>query len=135
MTRNRLYLLLFLALLAGYSYVLYISRMNVHNHLFTPCIFKNVTGIACPSCGITRSVLSLANGSATAAFQVNPLGLIVAAIMAIAPFWLLYDTVLKKETLYKSYKKTEILIRTKKVAIPLITLIIINWGWNIYKGL
>ncbi len=135
MTRNRLYVLLFLALLAGYSYLLYVSCMHVQNHLFTPCVFKNVTGIACPSCGVTRSVLSLAHGNILSAVTINPLGIIVAAIMVFVPFWLLYDTALKKDTLYKSYTKTETLLKRKWIAIPAIVLIVLNWGWSIYKGL
>lgn len=135
MTRNRLYLFLFLALLAGYSYVLWESYMRIFNHPFTPCLFKNITGIACPSCGVTRSVLMLAHGSVTQALLMNPLGIIVAAIMAAAPFWLLYDVLLKKDTLYTAYLKTEKILTLKWVAITLTLLVLVNWAWNIYKGL
>ena len=135
MTRNRLYLFLFLALLAGYSYVLWESYMRIFNHPFTPCLFKNITGIACPSCGVTRSVLMLAHGSVTQALLMNPLGIIVAAIMAAAPFWLLYDVLLKKDTLYTAYLKTEKILTIKWVAITLTLLVLLNWAWNINKGL
>ena len=135
MTRNRLYIFLFLALLAGYSYVLWESYMRIFNHPFTPCLFKNFTGIACPSCGVTRSVLMLAHGSVTQALLMNPLGIIVAAIMAAAPFWLLYDVLLKRDTLYTAYLKTEKILTIKWVAITLTLLVLLNWAWNIHKGL
>ncbi|MFD2603744.1 DUF2752 domain-containing protein [Flavobacterium suzhouense] len=135
MTRNRLYLLLSLGLLAGYGWLIWASWQTTHHSDFTPCFFKNATGIACPSCGVTRSVLQVSHGHITEAILLNPLGLIMAAIMITAPFWLLYDVILKKDTLYTSYKKTEQLIRIKWVAIILIILILINWAWNIQKGL
>jgi hypothetical protein len=135
MTRNRLYLLLAFGVLAGYGYVLWFSHQAMHSNTFTPCLFKNATGIACPACGSTRSVLLLSNGNISDAVQMNPIGLIMAIIMLIAPFWLLYDVILKKDTLYKSYKKGESIIKIKWVAITLIILILINWAWNIQKGL
>ena len=135
MTRNRLYLILGLGILAGYGWVLWFTYHRILNHNFTPCIFKNVTGIACPSCGSTRSVLLLSHGNFTDALLLNPLGVFMAAIMLIAPFWLLYDVTLKKDTLYTSYKKFEKIVQIKWVDITLIILILINWAWNIQKGL
>jgi len=65
----------------------------------------------------------------------NPLGLVVATIMAITPFWLLYDVLLKKNTLYNSYLKTEKVLKIPLIAILLFLLIAANWAWNIHKGL
>ncbi|MNJ98121.1 hypothetical protein D3C87_158840 [compost metagenome] len=135
MTRNRLYLILSLGILAGYGWVSWFLYHGIPDNNFTPCIFKNVTGIACPSCGSTRSVLLLSHGNFTDALLLNPLGVFMAAIMLIAPFWLLYDVILKKDTLYTSYKKFEKIVQIKWVAITLIILILINWAWNIQKGL
>jgi len=136
MTRNRLYLLLGVGLLAGYCWTLWFTYHKPALHsTFTPCLFKNATGIACPSCGSTRSVLLLSQGDVTGAALLNPLGLIMAAIMLIAPFWLLYDITLKKNTLYKGYQKAETVIKTKRIALILIILLLINWAWNIQKGL
>ena len=135
MTRNRLYFILFLALLAGYSYVLWEINMKVLHHPFTPCIFKNITGMACPSCGVTRSILLFTSGNLTSAVLMNPLGLIAASAMLIIPFWLVYDVAFKKDTLYITYKRTEQALRIKWVAISLTILVLINWAWNIHKGL
>jgi hypothetical protein len=121
--------------LAGYVWLAWASWQTKHKHDFTPCLFKNATGIACPACGSTRSALLVSGGHITDALLLNPLGIITAAIMLIAPFWLLYDVILKKDTLFNSYKKAENIIRIKWVAITLITLILINWAWNIQKGL
>ena len=36
------------------------------------CVFKQLCGIPCPTCGATRSVAYLAGGDLTAAFLMNP---------------------------------------------------------------
>jgi hypothetical protein len=135
MTRNRLYLFLFLALLAGYGYLLWMLNVHAPHQSVSICLFKNVTGIACPSCGVTRSVLFVLHGNIKQAVLLNPLGLLTAALMAILPFWLLYDLVFKKDSLHQTYLRTESVLKKKQVAIPLIILLLVNWSWNIYKGL
>lgn len=135
MRKNSLYLLLSLACLAGYAWLAasYIAGPGKEDE--TICLVKLVTGIPCPSCGSTRSVLSLVQGHVREAFFWNPVGIILVLIMAVAPVWLGYDLLLKKDTLYRFYGNMEILLRKKAVAIPAIALVLANWAWNIYKGL
>jgi hypothetical protein len=37
------------------------------------CVFKGLTGIPCPTCGATRSVVHLSHGDILSAFTMNPL--------------------------------------------------------------
>ncbi|MFN8057597.1 MAG: DUF2752 domain-containing protein [Vicinamibacterales bacterium] len=37
------------------------------------CTFKAITGIACPTCGVTRSLAALLNGDIVAALRMHPL--------------------------------------------------------------
>jgi len=134
MTRNRLYLLFTFLLCGGYAWLAW-QLTRPLAHAFTPCVFKHATGIACPSCGTTRALESLMHGHMAQAAGINPLGYIAAAFMLVAPLWLMYDVALKKDTLYQSYKQTEAGLKKPLVAIPLILLVLLNWGWNIYKGL
>jgi hypothetical protein len=135
MTRNRLYLLLASGVAVSYAWLAW-QLQHEHEHVaFTPCPIKMVTGIACPSCGVTRSLSSLAHGNFINAAYINPLGLVAALILIIVPLWLLYDLVFNKDSLLQGYKKFEEILRIKWVAIPLIALIFANWMWNIYKGL
>jgi hypothetical protein len=62
------------------------------------------------------------------------MGLIVAAIMLLVPFWIAFDMIFKKDTLFRFYKKAEKIFQKRWVAIPAIMLIIGNWIWNIIKG-
>ncbi len=41
---------------------------------WTPeCVFRGLTGVSCPSCGATRSVVHLSQGNVLSAFTMNPL--------------------------------------------------------------
>lgn len=135
--RNKLYLLLGMACLLGYGYIFVMQQelAGQLGQLGPVCLFKRVTHIPCPSCGATRSVLSLLQGELGQALYWNPLGLILAAILTICPLWLSYDWLLKQDTLYRFYQTMEALFRRRAVAIPAGALVIGNWVWNIYKGL
>jgi hypothetical protein len=134
MTRNKLYSLLLIACLAGIGYLFY-QIHSVQKDLLHVCIIKNVTGFPCPSCGTTRAITLLLHGNIIESILVNPFGILVAIIMTVVPFWILIDIVLKKETFYFYYKKTEATIRKPRLAIILISLVLLLWIWNIYKHL
>jgi hypothetical protein len=134
MTKNKLYTIVFIACFFGLAYLFYKINYSESSHLKF-CIIKNATGYPCPSCGTTRAVQLFLQGNFGASLQMNPFGIIVAILMVISPIWILFDVITKKETFYFWYKKTEEIIRTKWIAITLIFLVLLNWIWNIYKGL
>jgi hypothetical protein len=135
-TKRNLYLLLGFACLGGYAWVmfhLYQQHSQQQAHAFGMCLFKQTTSIPCPACGTTRSVLALSNGNINTALQLNPIGFIIVIALLVLPFWLAYDVLTKRDSLYFFYRKTEAIIRQPKWAIPLSLLVILNWVWNIYK--
>jgi hypothetical protein len=134
MTRNKLYSLLLIACLAGFIYLFYTIHKS-ESDSFRVCIIKNTTGFPCPSCGTTRAVALLLQGQIKESIVLNPFGILVAIIMTIFPIWVLMDVVLKKDTFFHSYKRTEVIISTKWLALFLIILVILNWIWNIHKQL
>ena len=134
MTKNKLYAIISIACFLGLAYLFYKINYSESSHL-TVCIIKNVTGYACPSCGTTRAVQLFLQGEIAASVLMNPFGILVAILMIISPIWILFDLITKKETFFFWYKKTEEIIRIKWIVIPLILLVILNWIWNIYKGL
>ena len=73
--------------------------------------------------------------SINVALNFNPIGYIVALIMLVAPVWIIMDIIKKTNSLFNFYLKTENYLKRLKIAIPLILLVIINWIWNITKGL
>ena len=46
------------------------------------CLFKALTGVPCPGCGVTRSILALASGHFAEAWRANPAGPFVALFFA-----------------------------------------------------
>jgi hypothetical protein len=136
LNRNKLYSLLLIACLAGYIWLyFFVIKNNAGNISAAVCLIKHVTNIPCPSCGSTRSVISLLKGDFIGALNLNPIGYLVAFIMLVAPIWIIADTIMRSNTLFDFYQKTETYLKKPKIAIPLILLLIINWIWNITKGL
>jgi len=45
------------------------------------CVFKNLTGIKCPGCGMTRALLFLGHGNIREAVMMNPNSIIVSLII------------------------------------------------------
>jgi hypothetical protein len=133
--QSRFYLAAAAACLAGFAWLAlnYIGRP--HGVGVQACLFKHVTHLPCPSCGSTRSILSLLGGDVSGAFHGNPIGMVLFAALAVLPFWISYDLVSGKETLREAYRKAESLFQRKRVAIPAVALVLLNWIWNISKGL
>lgn len=141
MNAKKLYLVAGLLLMLGYGWLGYLSLAEAnHAHgvsQYTPnvCLIKQITGFPCPSCGTSRSVLALTDGNFQHAIMTNPLGFIVFAIMLILPLWMLFDLATKRSSMHICYLKSEEALKQKMIAIPLICLALINWIWNINKGL
>jgi hypothetical protein len=137
MKQAKLYPLALIACLLGYCWLFFSQFISskASQSDFTICIFKRITTIPCPSCGTTRAINHLFHGEILASILLNPFGIVVAAIMIVAPLWILFDYFTQQQSFYNFYIASENTIKTKKVAIPLIILVILNWIWNIYKHL
>ncbi len=137
MSRSRLYTVVMLACAVGSTW-LWIQNASLLPALTgdnSTCLIKSISGVPCPSCGTTRSILELLDGHFITALQWNPMGIIVLLIMVISPVWILLDMLFKKESFLRYYSRAENHLKSKWIAIPAIGLVIINWIWNICKGL
>ena len=134
MSKGKLYVVILIACLSGFLYLLYSINYSESSNLKF-CIIKNVTGYPCPSCGTTRAVKMLLKEDFLSSFQMNPFGIIVAILMIVLPTWIVFDLATHKETFFKNYQKAETILRTRWIAVFLIVLVILNWIWNIKKGL
>lgn len=136
LTRSRFYLLLSLACTVGYGWLALVGRLKPEEvgREYDVCLIRHFLHIPCPSCGSTRSVLALMQGDLAGGFYWNPLGFIMFTALIVAPFWIGYDLLLKKDTLYHVFRLFEETLKRKWVAIPAIVLILLNWAWNIVKG-
>ena len=132
----KLYTILLTTCFTGYIW-LYLNMAYdfTKNSSLEVCIIKRLTNIPCPSCGSTRSIISLLKGNYIEALMLNPIGYLLATIMLIIPIWIFMDIKLSKNNLLRCYQKIEIYLKKPKYAVPLILFIVINWIWNIIKGL
>ncbi len=132
MSKGKVYRVLFLVTAAGLLWL-----AGVYHSFEVPgvCIIKHTTGIPCPSCGTTRSVIAILHGDVYAALRWNPMGIPVFLLLFLIPVWIGYDLVAGKATLWAGYRKAETWFRRKQVGIPVLLLVAVNWLWNIYKGL
>ncbi len=91
---------------------------------FAPqCLFRNMTGFPCPTCGATRSVDHLAHGAIPAAFMMNPL---TAAGMLIAILFFFYSII----TLLFKIPRFRIILReseSKAIRLGSVALLLVQW--------
>lgn len=93
------------------------------------CIFKSITGIPCPSCGLTRGFRALLKGDIVSAFNYNILTIPIFIFLLILIFLFIIDLILKKDLV------TSYLLYFKKHYKLLIIIIIISFIINIYRGI
>jgi hypothetical protein len=134
--RNKFYTFLLLLCVAGYGWLFYALMADPLEHASVEvCLFKHITNIPCPSCGSTRALLLLIHGEVWKSLAMNPLGVIIAGMLSVTPLWILFDLAAGKQTLPVFYKRMEVFLVKPGIAAPLIVLVLINWIWNIVKGL
>lgn len=114
-------------LISGYFYLAF-SKIS-SNHTF--CIFKNITGIPCPSCGSTRATLLLFQGEFQKSILMNPFGIISNLLILLSMAWMIRDVIKKNETFLPFLKKTW----DYRIQIIIFLIILANWIWNIKKGI
>jgi Protein of unknown function (DUF2752) len=136
LNKTKLYGFLLISCLLGYGW-LYLNTQHKPNHgdELVVCPIKNSFHIPCPSCGSTRSVISLLNGDIGNAIYINPLGILLALMLFLLPIWIVMDILTKSKTLFIFFLKMEYYIKKPQFAVPLAILVLVNWVWNIRKNL
>jgi hypothetical protein len=136
MSQRAFYRLTFLLSAAGYAYLaLHFSTWKLSEKA-NFCLIKTATGLPCPSCGSTRSLISILEGQVEASvFIWNPIGWLIFIMLALVPAWATWDVFRKKNSLWLTYTGIERFLRQKWVYLPLILLVLLNWYWTYQKGL
>jgi hypothetical protein len=109
--------------------------VNSPIELGSVCLIKNTTGIPCPSCGATRSVVEVINLNLGNAFLLNPLGFLITALLLITPSWIIYDVITKNDSLYTFYVSKINISQPFYMKLLFVAAIMINWLWNIIKAI
>ncbi len=137
MNKKKLYI--FFAVLSAVGYVWLgwnALEQSAHTSIPTVCLFKEVTGIPCPSCGTTRSLVALIHGNIKESFLINPFGLVLALALLVIPLWIAADTLRRSDSFYKYYGLVERSLSANKwISGFAVFIVVLNWIWNITKGL
>lgn len=135
MNRSKtLYTIIAVLTLGAYAWVG--LHLTTESGMGPVCLFKNVTGIPCPSCGITRAMILFLNGEWQAGVMTNPFVVLAVVAMLVVPAWLVFDVLSGKPSFLQAFRWLEERVKTNKLIwIPLVVLALANWGWNIVKNL
>lgn len=69
-----------LAIVASFPAFMLAARIVPFDRLPSTCMFYHVSGLPCPSCGMTRSVISLARLDLQNSLAFNPLGTLFVVV-------------------------------------------------------
>lgn len=95
------------------------------------CTWHELTGVPCPSCGATRSVIALLRGKWTAALLMNPLVFLAAIGVALFDIYAAVVLAVRAPRL-----RCDGLSRRSANAIRVVVIAAIasNWVWLIHRG-
>ncbi|MBY0523915.1 MAG: DUF2752 domain-containing protein [Gemmataceae bacterium] len=98
--------------------------METHRQMgLPPCTFKVMSGMPCPSCGMTTSFALLMHGDVWHSLQANSVGTMLAVIcLAIIP-WSLACVVLKRPVLIVSMEQALL-----RIILGFLVLMVLRWG-------
>jgi hypothetical protein len=138
MSRTRLYILVLALSFAGYGWIalnLSAGGGAAGDSIPTPCLFRQATGVPCPSCGTTRAIEALAAGDVGRSAATNPFGLLIALALVAFPAWIVRDLAASRDGFHRFYLSVERTFRERRgVAIAGVAVVAANWAWNILKG-
>lgn len=112
------------------SYYIIMSSLQKLGIIDAMCSFKNLTGLPCPGCGMTRACLCLMRLDFAGAIYYNPFSYLVIGGLAFVSMNESVELIFRKKISYGW------LVRHKKIILTcLIILLVANWMWSIAKGI
>ena len=98
--------------------------METHRQLgLPPCTFMEMTGVPCPSCGMTTSFALLVRGDVLNSLRANAVGTVLAAACLLFIPWGLTSALLARPMFVNTVEKALI-----RAVIALVSLMLIRWA-------
>lgn len=97
------------------------------------CLLKSATGIPCPFCGTTRSVMCVAKAEFLEAVLLNPLGLLVAGMVVIAPVWIFIDYLRGKESFYVLFNACVKRLQYRGILLMIAMVLVMLWFYQLLR--
>ena len=94
------------------------------------CAFKIITGLPCPTCGVTRTIIALSRGDVDRALFLNPLATIVCVAGLL---YLVYAAAVLALRLPR-FRPTVSAAGARRLRIGAVAVIASNWIWLIATG-
>ena len=94
------------------------------------CAFKTITGLPCPTCGVTRTIIALSRGDVDRALFLNPLATIACAAGLL---YLLYAAAVLALRLPR-LRPAVSAAAARRVRIGAVAVLAANWLWLIATG-
>lgn len=133
-SRTRFYGVLLVMLAASYAWIGYNGIVRAQGaEGISICIVRNITGVPCPGCGTTRSVMHVLHGDMQDALMSNPLGLFAVVALAVLPLWIAVDLVRGRASLMHAYAMLNQQLARRAVLVVIVALVLCLWTWNIYN--
>ncbi|MBN2651492.1 MAG: DUF2752 domain-containing protein [Spirochaetales bacterium] len=114
---------LFFLLVWGLLIITTLYLSNKFNKPVTLCVFKKVTGIACPTCGATRGVLAFFSGHPIQMIKYNPFFFTLGVLWSLK---IVIEFTVGKHLILRTSRPEKIAIWT-----ALTVLFSINWAYVI----
>lgn len=96
----------------------------------TLCIFRNVTGIKCPSCDMGKSAISFMNGDFPGSLWYNPLFPVTFIFFTLLSVSSLHDLITGKNVTLDKLKNLKV---SNSLLILFFLMVILVWIWNLLK--
>lgn len=100
-------------------------------HVGIPCLFRRLTGIPCPGCGLTRALLCLLRGDIRGALAYNALAIPIFALALTILGWTIADRLRGTDSLRRFYAR--IAPRKAWIVSTAAAVTLLNWAAQIAK--
>jgi hypothetical protein len=95
------------------------------------CLLKSTTGVPCPFCGTTRSIMSVLQGEWMNALHLNPLGILLIVFVMIVPLWMLVDYISGTQSFYRTFNVWAKRLGYRGVMILGTVIVLSLWLWQL----
>ena len=87
-------------LAAGFLYYIFVSLTG----LYIPCIFRLITGLKCPGCGISHMLVNLAHFRVAEAFAENPFAFVLLPFAAVYGIYRARKYIFRNDRTYRKWE-------------------------------
>jgi len=91
------------------------------------CTFREITGVPCPGCGLTRSFISLGHGHMFEAWTYNPAGFLFFAVVAFQVPYRVFQIV----RIHRGQRQHRFAYFDSWVLIALVAVLLVQWAWRL----